>query len=347
MLTYALPKELIAKRPAEPRDSARLLALERSSGQISHRVFRDIPEFLKPGDCLVLNDTKVIPARLYGKKAVTGGGIELLLLEREEASEKHVIYRCLGQPAKNLRPGTRLVLDHGSIQAEVIAWKEGERWVRFEGRGVEQALYRLGQVPLPPYIDRPVQPEDADWYQTVYARQPGAVAAPTAGLHFTESLLSRLRAVDVRIAFVTLHVGWGTFKPVGEKELASGRLHPERFEVPAETMGAIQEAKGRGGRVIAVGTTVVRTLEAAIGRGEGPATPYPRQDLSGETCLFIRPGFEFKLVDALITNFHLPGTSLLLLVAAFVGEEQIRQAYEEAVQRKYRFYSYGDAMLIT
>ncbi len=338
MLTYDLPKELIAQTPCEPRDAARLLVLDRKTGAISHRIFRDLPEFLKAGDCLVLNDTKVLPARIYGRKAVTGGQVELLLLsEGRQEGEKARIYRCLGQPAKNLKPGTRLQFDQGKLHAEVLSWENGERLVRFEGRGIEGILSRLGEMPLPPYIDRAVRPEDAGWYQTVYAREPGAVAAPTAGLHFTPGLLEKVRERGVGIAHVTLHVGWGTFKPVGEKEMAEGKLHPERFRIPEETAAAIGKTKTAGGRVVAVGTTVVRALE----------TPAP-QKAPGErtTDLFIRPGFKFRAVDSMITNFHLPGTSLLLLVSAFAGEERIQAVYAQAVREKYRFYSYGDAMVI-
>ena len=353
MLEYVLPKELIAKRPAEPRDSSRLLVLERADARITHRTFRDLPSLLRPGDLLVLNDTRVIPARLHGRKAITGGKVELLLLSPHEgplpagerAGERACFYRCLGQPAKSLKPGTRLTLDHGSLQAEVIGWEKGERLVRFEGRGAEQALLRAGEVPLPPYIDRPVEPRDADWYQTVYARYPGAVAAPTAGLHFTEELLDQIRQMGVRVAFVTLHVGWGTFKPVGEAELASGRLHPEHYSIPAETTEVIAETKKKGGRVVAVGTTVVRTLETWGAVGIASAAKGGLA-MTGTTDLFIRPPFEFKAVDALITNFHLPGTSLLLLVAAFAEEKRVLAAYGEAVRERYRFYSYGDAMLI-
>jgi S-adenosylmethionine:tRNA ribosyltransferase-isomerase len=358
VLSYSLPKERIAQFPAEPRDSSRLLVVDREQGTvpfgdslrfISHRIFHDLPELLRAGDCLVLNDTRVIPARLFGCKTGTGGKVELLLLERLlrrpsgplRNDEKCAVYRCLGQPARSLKPGTRLAFDHGSLQAEVIAWEKGERLVRFEGRGAEQALLRLGEVPLPPYIDRPVEPRDADWYQTVYAREAGAVAAPTAGLHFTPGLMDRIRAKGIRTAFFTLHVGWGTFKPVGEAELKEGRLHAERYRIPAETVAAIEQTKANGGRVIAVGTTAVRTLETfALRQAQG------ERSLDGEKDLFIRPGFQFRVVDGLVTNFHLPGTSLLLLVSAFAGEERIQAAYREAVDRQYRFYSYGDAMLI-
>ena len=389
MLAYELPKELIAQQPCEPRDAARLLVLNRRSGEISHRVFRDLPELLRAGDCLVLNDTKVLPARVYGRKAITGGKVELLLLsEGQPEGEKARIYRCLGQPAKNLKPGTRLQFDEGRLHAEVLSWENGERMVRFEGRAAEQTLSRLGEMPLPPYIDRPVRPEDAGWYQTVYAKEAGAVAAPTAGLHFTPELLDRIRQMGVGVVTVTLHVGWGTFKPVGEKELSEGKLHPEKYVVPEETIQMICQTKENNGRVIAVGTTVVRALETALGDAAGragqagiggrattvsrakrgtseadvergarwsderPAVPTgpvggrTQGGLEGKTELFIQPGFKFQVVDGLVTNFHLPGTSLLLLVSAFAGEERIQAAYREAVKEKYRFYSYGDAMFI-
>ncbi|MBI1952528.1 MAG: tRNA preQ1(34) S-adenosylmethionine ribosyltransferase-isomerase QueA [Candidatus Omnitrophica bacterium] len=327
MLTYDLPKELIAQHPVEPRDAARLLVLDRESGKITHRIFKDLPGSLRPGDCLVLNDTRVNPARLLGRKADTGGKVELLVL-----GEREGVYRCLGQPGRRLKPGAKLLFDHGSLQAEVLSWEAGERVVRFSGEASGKVLEQLGQIPLPPYIGRPVEPRDAQWYQTVFARHPGAVAAPTAGLHFTGELLDRIRRRGVQVLFLTLHVGWGTFKPVAEKELAEGRLHPEEFRVPPETLEAIRAAKARGGRVVAVGTTVVRALES---KTKGKTTD-----------LFIRPGFPFQVVDALITNFHLPGTSLLYLVAAFAGEERVLAAYEEAIREKYRFYSYGEAMLI-
>jgi len=361
VLTYTLPKELIAKEPSQPRDSARLLILSRTSAQFTHHAFRDLPAFLKPGDCLVLNDTKVYPARCYGEKADTGGRVELLLLNKigtryqseESVPGTGVLYKCIGQPGKRLRPGSRIQMDHGSLRAEVVAVEGGERIIRFLGEDVEQALERLGEMPLPPYIDRPVVPEDADWYQTVFACHPGAVAAPTAGLHFTEGLLDQLKQQGVQVLFLTLHVGWGTFKPVREEELASGRLHPERFQIPAETLARITAAKQAGKRVIAVGTTVVRALESAkIGTRYQSEQSVPGTEegaeggVSGRTDLFIREPYAFKMVDGMITNFHLPGTSLLHLVAAFAGRERILAAYEEAVRQRYRFYSYGDAMFI-
>jgi S-adenosylmethionine:tRNA ribosyltransferase-isomerase len=241
-----------------------------------------------------------------------------------------------------------LLFNHGSVKGEVVSVEAGERIVRFD-RPVARILEELGEVPLPPYIRRPVELQDAGWYQTVFAREPGAVAAPTAGFHFTEGLLDRIRQQGIRIAFITLHVGWGTFKPVGERELAAGKLHPERFSVPSETAEAIREAKRKRGRVVAVGTTVVRALETFALRqaqGERQAKVPGRPDPFCSTELFIRPGFQFQVADAMITNFHLPGTSLLHLVAAFAGEERVRAAYEEAIRQRYRFYSYGDAMLI-
>jgi len=337
VLTYNLPSELIAQEPCQPRDAARLLVLDRATDAVSHRVFRDLPELLQPGDCLVLNDTRVVHARLFGTRADTDGKVELLLLQPEGDST----YRCLGQPGKRLKEGAKLLFNHGSVQAEVVSAVGGTRLVRFEGQPIDEVLGQLGNVPLPPYIRRPADHRDADWYQTVYARSPGAVAAPTAGLHFTESLLDELRRGGVQITFVTLHVGWGTFKPVGEKEMKSGWLHAERFQMPAETAETIRQTKAAGGRVIAVGTTVVRVLETfALRQAQDERAE------EGTTDLFIRPPFQFQVVDGMITNFHLQGTSLLYLVAAFAGEEKVLSAYQEAIRRQYRFYSYGDAMLL-
>lgn len=365
MFDYVLPSELIAQRPCEPRDAARLLVLDRRTGGTTHQIFGDLPSFLRPKDCLVLNDTRVIPARLFGRRASatnrggsasggdTGGKVELLIL-RQAQDERGWVYRCLGQPGKGLKFGQKILFNHGSIQAEVISAQDQERLVRFNQPLDENLLAQLGQIPLPPYIRRPVESEDAQWYQTVFAREPGAVAAPTAGLHFTEELLERIRRMGAQVAFVTLHVGWGTFKPVGEEELKVGKLHSERFSIPAETLKAIDETKKQSGRVIAVGTTVVRTLETASGchlEAEGreisEISRFARNDeVSGTTDLFIRPGFRFQIVDALVTNFHLPGTSLLHMVAAFAGEKETVRAYKEAIRQRYRFYSYGDAMLI-
>ncbi|MCM8794889.1 MAG: tRNA preQ1(34) S-adenosylmethionine ribosyltransferase-isomerase QueA [Candidatus Omnitrophica bacterium] len=335
MFTYELPSHQIAQEPCAPRDAARLLVLNRATGSIDHRIFSDLPGFLRAGDCLVLNDTKVLPARLYGKKVDTGGAVELLIL----AEEQEGVYRCLGQPGKRLLPGSRLSFNGGSVTGQVLSSENETRLVRFEGKELRRTLNHLGVVPLPPYIKRKALESDAEWYQTVYAAVPGAVAAPTAGLHFTGPLLEKIRASGVRVLFVTLHVGWGTFKPVTEAELQSGRLHEERFEISEETVQAINGAKAGGGRIVAVGTTTVRALESAVSGGGLSAA-------KGTTGLFIRDPFDFRVVDALITNFHLPGTSLLHLVAAFAGAGCAKAAYEEAVRKGYRFYSYGDAMLI-
>jgi len=322
------------------------MVLERCGGGMAHHIFRDLPRFLTKGDCLVLNDTKVIPARLFGRKADTGGKVELLILRREKDEQGCLrtkpggeIYRCLGQPARKLKPGTPLVFDHGGLQAEVLQWDGREGLVWFDGTDIQKELAKIGEIPLPPYIGRAVEPADAQWYQTIYAQRPGAVAAPTAGLHFTDELLARIRAQGIRICSLTLHVGWGTFAPVSEEEMRKGRLHSERYRIPAKTIEAIRKTKDCGRRVVAVGTTVVRALETWGMQDNDGAS-------EGETELFIRPGFPFKVVDALITNFHLPGTSLLLLVAAFAGKERMVSAYEEAIRQRYRFYSYGDAMLI-
>ncbi len=335
-MTYELPPDLIAQKPAEPRDSARLLAAARTDGTVSHRVFRDLPDYLEPGDCLVLNDTRVVPARLFGVKSDTGQKVELLLLQME----RDAVYRCLGQPGKRLKPGAQLSFNHGSVRGEVLSSEGGTRLVRFEGENLDGMLHQLGQVPLPPYIRRPVETADAGWYQTVYARVPGAVAAPTAGLHFTPELLKKIRSKGVVTCFVTLHVGWGTFKPVGEEEMKAGRLHPEWFTIPAETAQAVQAAKKGNKRVVAVGTTTLRALETAAAE-DGTV-----RAMEGTTEIFIQSPFRFRAADAMVTNFHLPGTSLLLLVSAFAGDDLVQKAYAEAVRERYRFFSYGDAMLI-
>ncbi len=299
-------------------------------------MFRDLPDYLEPGDCLVLNDTRVVPARLFGVKSDTGQKVELLLLQ----PERDAVYRCLGQPGKRLKPGATLIFDHGSVRGEVLSSEGGTRLVRFEGENLDNMLHQLGEVPLPPYIRRPVEMADASWYQTVYSRVPGAVAAPTAGLHFTPELLEKIRLKGVAVSFVTLHVGWGTFKPVGEEEIKAGRLHAERFTVPVETARAVQAAKKGGKRVLAVGTTTLRALETAAAQ-DGTV-----RAMEGTTEIFIRPPFHFRSADAMVTNFHLPGTSLLLLVSAFAGDDLVQKAYAEAIRERYRFFSYGDAMII-
>jgi S-adenosylmethionine:tRNA ribosyltransferase-isomerase len=311
--------------------------LDRRNGSTAHQIFRDLPGFLRSGDCLVLNDTKVVPARLLGSRADTGKEVELLLLQQEADGS----YRCLGQPGKRLKPGVKLVFNHGSITGEVLSSDEGTRLVRLQGEELDKMLALHGRIPLPPYIKRAAEPKDVTWYQTVYAASPGAVAAPTAGLHFTPELLAEIKELGVRIEFVTLHVGWGTFKPVGDEELAKGRLHPERFSVTEQAAEGIRATKKAGGRVIAVGTTAVRTLETAAALSGGEL-----QAAEGTTDLFIREPYQFQVVNGLVTNFHLSGTSLLHLICAFAGVERTKSSYEEAVRAKYRFFSYGDAMLI-
>ncbi|HEU4383982.1 MAG TPA: tRNA preQ1(34) S-adenosylmethionine ribosyltransferase-isomerase QueA [Anaeromyxobacteraceae bacterium] len=334
---YDLPEGLIAQEPVEPRDASRLLVLSRAGGPSGHLRFSDLPELLAPGDLLVLNDTRVIPARLLGRKE-SGGRCELLLVaDLGGAGDR---WRAMGQASKPLRPGSRLAF--GELSAEVEA-AEGEGFflVRFDrgGAALLAALERQGRTPLPPYIRREPTDADRERYQTVLARHPGSAAAPTAGLHFTEELLGRLARRGVERATVTLHIGPGTFLPLRAETVAGHRMHAERYFVPEETARAVAACQERGGRLVAVGTTTVRALEAAL----SGSTLRPGW---GETDLFIHPGYPFRVVEALVTNFHLPRSSLLMLVCAFGGREQVLGAYREAVARGYRFYSYGDAMVI-
>ncbi len=323
---FYLPKELIAQKPVEPRDSARLMVLHRRSGEIEHRVFRDVVEYLEEGDLLVLNNTKVIPARLLGRKE-TGAKVEVFLLEKVEDG----VWRCLVRPGRKLKVGARVVFKDG-VEGEVVErFEDGTRLVRFNAE--DEDLFSVGEVPLPPYIENPsVDPER---YQTVYAREPGAVAAPTAGLHFTEGLLREIEEKGVKIAYITLHVGLGTFRPVKAENVEDHRMEEEFYRVPRETVRALEEAK----RVVAVGTTVVRTLETI-------ARLPKAEEYAGKTDLFIYPPFEFKIVSAMITNFHLPRSTLLMLVSAFAGLDLVKKAYKIAVEKRYRFFSFGDAMLI-
>ena len=333
---YELPASAIAQRPA-PRGESRLLVLDRH-GPGRHRWVSDLPALLAPGDLLVLNDTRVIPARLYGHRIGPGeaaGPVELLLLEAVSERE----WESLGKPGRRLRPGATVELAPG-LTAEVIAAGEGgRRWLRFS-EPIEPHLERLGHVPLPPYIRRADEAEDRERYQTVYAEKPGAVAAPTAGLHFSRELLDEVRRAGAGIARVTLHVGIGTFRPVAAERIEEHRMDRERWQVPEETAAAIAATRAAGGRIVAVGTTVVRTLEAVALADGGEVRAG-----AGSTDLFITPGFRFRAVDALLTNFHLPRSTLLMLVAAFAGRERVLAAYAEAVALGYTFYSYGDAML--
>ncbi|MFP3938903.1 MAG: tRNA preQ1(34) S-adenosylmethionine ribosyltransferase-isomerase QueA [Thermoanaerobaculia bacterium] len=341
---YHLPDERIAQEPA-PRGESRLLVLDAPPGPGRHRRVRDLPELLRPGDLLVVNDTRVIPARLFGRRLLEGGRlggrVELLLVE-PIGPEGTETWEVLARPGRKARPGTRLRFD-GGLEAEVLGRiGDGRYRVRFS-EPAEPHLARLGHVPLPPYIKRPDRPEDRERYQTVYAERPGAIAAPTAGLHFTPELLERIETRGMRRARVTLHVGIGTFKPVTAELVHEHAMDEERYRVPEETAAAIRETRRRGGRVVAVGTTVVRTLEAAARREGVPAGEVASG--AGRTDLFIYPGFRFRVVDVLLTNFHLPRSSLLMLVSAFAGRERVLATYEEAIREEYRFYSYGDAML--
>ena len=334
--TFDLPEELIAQDPLEDRASSRLLALDRVTGERSHRHFRDIKEYLKPGDCLVINDTKVIPARLIGEKEGTGAKIEVLLLKRKEND----MWETLVKPGKKARPGARIAFGNGELVAEVVdVLEEGNRLIRFEYEGIfEEVLDRLGQMPLPPYITHQLQ--DKNRYQTVYAKHEGSAAAPTAGLHFTNELLKEIEEMGVKIAHVTLHVGLGTFRPVKVENVLEHHMHSEFYCIEQDAADMINETKKNGGRVISVGTTSTRTLESAADEN-GYLTAK-----SGWTEIFIYPGYTFKVIDGLITNFHLPESTLLMLVSALAGREHVLAAYEEAVKERYRFFSFGDAMVI-
>lgn len=333
---YALPEELIAQDPLEKRDNSRLMVLHKSSGRLEHKHFYDIVDYLHAGDCLVINNTKVIPARLMGMKEDTGASIEVLLLTRKE--EK--VWETLVRPGKKARIGTKISFGDGLLVGEVMdIVEEGNRLIRFEYDGIwEELLDRLGQMPLPPYITHQLQ--DRNRYQTVYAKYDGSAAAPTAGLHFTEELLARIEEKGVRIAKVTLHVGLGTFRPVKEDNILDHHMHSEYYMVDEEAAAIINETKAAGGRVISVGTTSTRTVESVA---DADGTMHAS---SGWTDIFIYPGYQFKVIDALITNFHLPESTLIMLVSALADRETVLHAYQVAVKEKYRFFSFGDAMLI-
>ena len=333
---YDLPEELIAQDPLEDRSSSRLMVLDRQTGDVEHRHFTDILEYLHPGDCLVINNTKVIPARLFGVKEDTQAKIEVLLLKRKEND----IWETLEQPGKKAKPGTKLVFGDGLLTAEVVdVVEEGNRLIQFHYDGIfEEILDQLGQMPLPPYITH--QLKDKNRYQTVYAKYDGSAAAPTAGLHFTKELLQKVKDMGVDIAEVTLHVGLGTFRPVKVENVLDHHMHSEFYMVSQEAADKINRAKESGHRVIAVGTTSTRTLEAAADENGR------LHETSGWTEIFIYPGYQFKVIDALITNFHLPQSTLVMLVSALAGREHVLHAYEIAVKERYRFFSFGDAMLI-
>ena len=333
---YDLPEELIAQDPLEDRSSSRLMVLDRQTGDVEHRHFTDILEYLHPGDCLVINNTKVIPARLFGVKEDTQAKIEVLLLKRKEND----IWETLVKPGKKAKPGTKLVFGDGLLTAEVVdVVEEGNRLIQFHYDGIfEEILDQLGQMPLPPYITH--QLKDKNRYQTVYAKYDGSAAAPTAGLHFTKELLQKVKDMGVDIAEVTLHVGLGTFRPAKVENVLDHHMHSEFYMVSQEAADKINRAKESGHRVIAVGTTSTRTLEAAADENGR------LHETSGWTEIFIYPGYQFKVIDALITNFHLPQSTLVMLVSALAGREHVLHAYEIAVKERYRFFSFGDAMLI-
>lgn len=332
---FDLPKELIAQDPMEKRDECKLLVMDKDTGKVEHHVFNEVINYLEPGDCLVLNNTKVIPARLLGVKEETGAAVEILLLKRREAD----VWETLVKPGKKLRPGARVSFGDGILKAEIMdIVDEGNRLVKFYYDGIwEEVLDKLGEMPLPPYITHKLQ--DKNMYQTVYAKFEGSAAAPTAGLHFTDELLEKIREKGVDMAFVTLHVGLGTFRPVKVTNVKEHHMHTEWYQVTQEAADKIMKAKNSGHRVICVGTTSCRTIESAASEdGTIKAS-------SGDTSIFIYPGYKFKLMDGLITNFHLPESTLVMLVSAFAGREHVLGAYEEAIKERYRFFSFGDACL--
>lgn len=333
---YDLPEELIAQDPLEDRSSSRLMVLHKDTGRIEHKIFRNIIDYLNPGDCLVINDTKVIPARLMGVKEDTGAAIEVLLLKRNADD----VWECLVKPGKKARTGARIVFGEGLLVGEIVdVIEDGNRMIKFHYEGIfEEILDKLGQMPLPPYITHKLQ--DKNRYQTVYARNEGSAAAPTAGLHFTKELLEKIKEKGVNVVSITLHVGLGTFRPVKVDKIEEHHMHTESYNISKEAADTINRTRAAGGRVIAVGTTSCRTLEsAAADDGTIPA-------ISGDTDIFIYPGYKFKAIDCLITNFHLPESTLIMLVSALAGRDNIMNAYETAVKERYRFFSFGDAMFI-
>lgn len=337
LFDFHLPEELIAQVPLKNRTDSRLMVLDKKSGELKHTVFKNIKEYLRPGDCLVLNDTKVLPARLFGVKTDTGAKIEVLLLKQLEGDQ----WETLVKPAKRIKEGSVIDFGEGLLKAVCTETSEhGGRVLQFQYEGIFlEILNRLGEMPLPPYIKE--QLEDRDRYQTVYAREPGSAAAPTAGLHFTEALLDEIRAMGVHIAFITLHVGLGTFRPVSVEDVLEHDMHSEYYMVSKGTAHLLNEVRNRGGRIITVGTTSTRTLETIASAKDGLFT-----EGSGWTNIFIYPGYRFKAIDGMITNFHLPKSTLIMLVSALAGRENILHAYQTAVLERYRFFSFGDAMFI-
>ena len=333
---YDLPEELIAQDPLEKREMSKLMILNKETGEITHKVFKDIIDYLNPGDCLVLNDTKVLPARLYGNRVETGGMVEILLLKRIDKD----VWECLVKPGKKAKIGNKIEFGEGKLVGEIIdIVEEGNRLIKFTYDGIfEEILDEIGTMPLPPYIHHKL--EDKNRYQTVYAMNNGSAAAPTAGLHFTKELLKKIEEKGIVIVRVTLHVGLGTFRPVKVDDVTNHHMHSEYFEVSEEAADKINEIKSKGGRIICVGTTSCRTIESAAG-DDGKV-----RAMKGNTEIFIYPGYEFKVLDCLITNFHLPESTLLMLVSALATKENIMNAYNEAIKERYRFFSFGDAMFI-
>ena len=333
---YDLPPELIAQTPLQQRDSSRLLTLHKETGETEHHHFYELPKYLRPGDCLVLNNSRVLPARLIGKREPGGGACEVMLLI--DRGDK--VWECLVRPGKKLRPGTRLSFGDGKLTAEVTEVLEGgNRLVRFEYEGIFlEILEQLGKMPLPPYIKAELQ--DSERYQTVYSKEVGSAAAPTAGLHFTKELLEEIQAMGVKVCYVTLHVGLGTFRPVKVEDVNNHEMHSEYCMISAETAETINQTKREGGRVICVGTTSCRTIESWA------AEDGTLKETAGWTNIFIYPGYKFKILDCLVTNFHLPESTLIMLISALAGRDHVLAAYEEAVKERYRFFSFGDAMFI-
>lgn len=337
---YHLPEELIAQQPADKRDFSRLLVVHRDTGEIEHKHFYDVLDYLNPGDCLVMNNSKVLPARLFGTKAETGAKVEFLLIKRLHGD----VWESMVKPGKRLKPGDSVIFSE-DFKADIIDYgDDGTRIVEFKYNGIfMERLEELGKMPLPPYIERESVLSDKDRYQTVYCKEEGSVAAPTAGLHFTEELLEKAKAKGVKLAYVTLHVGIGTFRPVKCENIEDHQMHFEEYEITQENADIINETKAAGGRIISVGTTSTRTMESAAVEKDGE---YVMEAGSDSTGIFIYPGYEFKIIDSLITNFHLPKSTLLMLISALYNREEILKVYETAVKEEYRFFSYGDAMII-
>lgn len=334
---YDLPQELIAQTPVEPRDSSRLMVLDKNTGKVKHKIFRDITEFLRPGDCLVLNDTRVIPARIYGVKKETGAVVEFLLLKQHENN----VWECLCKPGKRAKIDTEFVFGDNIVDCQVMdVTEDGNRIIKFncDSKEIYNILDKIGKMPLPPYITEELK--NGERYQTVYSKELGSAAAPTAGLHFTEELLQKISDMGVKIAYVTLHVGLGTFRPVKVDDVTKHKMHTEHYHISKETADIINETKKNGGRIISVGTTSTRTLESVATKNECICED------EDDTSIFIYPGYEFKCIDALITNFHLPESTLIMLISAFAGYDNVMNAYKIAVNEKYRFFSFGDAMFI-